>query len=317
MPPAISTHDFRTTAHRRRVAPVALAILAVFAGCGVAWGELLVDPTGGTALINDSKGADDEVQTGRALGFEFSFFGGADEPVTQVDVSSNGNLNFSADTSFANAALPSAVARISPLWDDLEIVPGSGDSVVEKIDPGAYYSVTWTAHQRRNLLSRHVFQVVIFGRAVRIGQLSFRANDVVFAYREIGLEFDKANATIGLDAGDAVDGEGSFATAPLLTATRGLAPSGLGAALLQLSGGMLLFRADEEEGGYLLPMLTNAPPQAVDDAAYSMPGDTGRLRVTVLPNDSDANGDTLSVLSVTPGALGAVTINADGTLNYT
>ncbi len=69
--------------------------------------------------------------------------------------------------------MPSAdTARISPLWDDLAIMPVLGDSIVEKVQPGVYYSVTWTVHNRLIPLSHQVFQVVIFGQATQIGKLT-------------------------------------------------------------------------------------------------------------------------------------------------
>jgi VCBS repeat-containing protein len=61
---------------------------------------------------------------------------------------------------------------------------------------------------------------------------------------------------------------------------------------------------------------TNRPPVAVDDAA-----DASRhhreVVIDVLANDSDPDGDPLSVLSVTQPDFGVVTINPDKTLTYT
>ncbi len=60
----------------------------------------------------------------------------------------------------------------------------------------------------------------------------------------------------------------------------------------------------------------NDPPIAVDDAGVFAPEDTPINNINVLGNDSDGDGDTISVISAT-AANGSVTINADGTLNYT
>jgi hypothetical protein len=58
----------------------------------------------------------------------------------------------------------------------------------------------------------------------------------------------------------------------------------------------------------------NDAPVAVEDGALT---DTDvAVDIDVLANDSDIDGDTLTVTSVTQGANGAVTINADGTVNY-
>lgn len=60
---------------------------------------------------------------------------------------------------------------------------------------------------------------------------------------------------------------------------------------------------------------TNVAPVAVDDTA-SVKFDTAKT-ISVLANDTDANGDTLVVASVTNPAHGTVVINATGTVTYT
>jgi VCBS repeat-containing protein len=59
----------------------------------------------------------------------------------------------------------------------------------------------------------------------------------------------------------------------------------------------------------------NDAPDAKDDAATT-PEDTP-VSINVLANDTDADGDTLSVQSVTQAAHGSVSINADSTVRYT
>ena len=59
----------------------------------------------------------------------------------------------------------------------------------------------------------------------------------------------------------------------------------------------------------------NDAPVAADDSV-STPEDTPTT-ITVLGNDSDADGDTLSVTSATDPANGTVVINPDGTIGYT
>ena len=58
----------------------------------------------------------------------------------------------------------------------------------------------------------------------------------------------------------------------------------------------------------------NTPPVAVDDLADT-PVDTA-VTIDVLTNDSDPDGDPLTVTGVTQPANGTVTINEDGTLSY-
>jgi Ca2+-binding RTX toxin-like protein len=59
----------------------------------------------------------------------------------------------------------------------------------------------------------------------------------------------------------------------------------------------------------------NDAPVAGDDSA-STDADAA-VTVDVLANDSDVDGDPLSVTAATPGANGTTTVNADGTITYT
>src|SRR5207302_1171092 len=59
----------------------------------------------------------------------------------------------------------------------------------------------------------------------------------------------------------------------------------------------------------------NDAPVARDDSAAT--DEDTAATVNVLANDSDVDGDALTVSAVTQGAHGAVAINADGTLTYT
>ncbi|HMN28067.1 MAG TPA: Ig-like domain-containing protein [Caldilineaceae bacterium] len=59
----------------------------------------------------------------------------------------------------------------------------------------------------------------------------------------------------------------------------------------------------------------NAAPRAVDDAATTLAGQP--VTIPVLANDSDPDGDPLSVTAVTIPANGAAVKNGDGTLTYT
>ncbi|MEH6576268.1 MAG: Ig-like domain-containing protein [Amphritea sp.] len=62
------------------------------------------------------------------------------------------------------------------------------------------------------------------------------------------------------------------------------------------------------------PVDTNSAPIAVNDSA-TLPSVTA-INITVLANDSDPEGDTLKVMSVTKAAKGTVEINTDGTITY-
>jgi hypothetical protein len=59
----------------------------------------------------------------------------------------------------------------------------------------------------------------------------------------------------------------------------------------------------------------NLPPDAVDDAATTVTG----TPITVIPaaNDSDPDGDSITVTGITPAANGTAVLNGDGTVTYT
>ncbi|WP_370074047.1 beta strand repeat-containing protein [Salipiger bermudensis] len=59
----------------------------------------------------------------------------------------------------------------------------------------------------------------------------------------------------------------------------------------------------------------NNAPVAVDDAVVT--AEDNAVNVAVLTNDSDVDGDTLSVTSATNGSNGTTTVEADGTITYT
>jgi VCBS repeat-containing protein len=60
--------------------------------------------------------------------------------------------------------------------------------------------------------------------------------------------------------------------------------------------------------------VNDAPAASADSATVA---EDGTVNVTVLANDTDADGDTLAVASVTQGTHGAVAINPDKTVKYT
>src|SRR5947199_2897642 len=60
--------------------------------------------------------------------------------------------------------------------------------------------------------------------------------------------------------------------------------------------------------------VNDAPVANADSATVA---EAGTVNVAVLGNDTDADGDTLSVAAVTQGAHGTVAINPDKTVKYT
>ena len=177
-----------------RLAPAALIVLACLAPPAAA-APLLISPAGGTTLFTS---ADDAVVT-RNLGFSGNFFG---SPTSTVDVSTNGNLNFSGDISLTNQALPFGPARISPLWDDWFLSGLPGEAITESVNAGVYYAVTYSNVETFNTGAQFTFQAIWFGAATVLGDFSFLANDIAFLYAAIGDTLNDAASTAGLDAGD-------------------------------------------------------------------------------------------------------------------
>jgi hypothetical protein len=77
----------------------------------------------------------------------------------------------------------------------------------------------------------------------------------------------------------------------------------------------------DDRGGFAEGLVTvvvtpvNDAPIATDDSATTTSG--VEVVVDVLANDTDVDGDALTVVSVTPAANGVATVTADGTLTYT
>ncbi|NBS91245.1 hypothetical protein EBS67_14790, partial [bacterium] len=63
------------------------------------------------------------------------------------------------------------------------------------------------------------------------------------------------------------------------------------------------------------PVPVNSAPVAVADSVW-IPS-ASATSISVLANDTDPNGDKISVKTVTQGSFGTVSINPDGTVNYT
>lgn len=286
----------------------------VLAFCAFVWlslparSGLLIDPSDGVVLWRDNAGYDDAVIRSRPLGFDFIYFGG--DAVSSIDVSTNGNLNFDGDSDYANERSPGSIARISPLWDDQEVVSGSGDSIVEKSLPGVYYSVTWTVHGQGNSANRQVFQVVLFGGALHLNGTDFMAGDIVFAYGQIGSSFVKGNATVALIAPDG----GALIALPGTPEETGVLAYSEAGALPVGPGGYVHFRDAEGIGDYVVNAHVNRPPIARDDTLYT--SGKKRMELDVLSNDTDLDGGAKTIVGVTQGALGQVTILGTGRLAY-
>ncbi len=88
-------------------------------------------------------------------------------------------------------------------------------------------------------------------------------------------------------------------------------------------GDIVTATATEDLGGgsygstseFSASVAANTPPVAVDDSGTA--NEDSGVSIDVVANDTDADGDTLSVQSVTQGVNGSVVDNGDGTVTYT
>ncbi|HET7713807.1 MAG TPA: Ig-like domain-containing protein, partial [Patescibacteria group bacterium] len=70
-----------------------------------------------------------------------------------------------------------------------------------------------------------------------------------------------------------------------------------------------------DTGTASITVATSGTPIAVNDSATT--GNGVPITISVLTNDSDPNGDALTVVSLTQPNDGAVNLNPDGTVTYT
>lgn len=232
-----------------------IGLIAVTATPSVA--GLLIDPSGGVTLWNSAVSVDDQVQT-RALPFSATFFGAT---ITSVDVSTNGNWNLGSSDSYGNTSLPtSPLALFAPLWDDLSIFAGSGQSIVEKAEPGAYYSVTWDVGTYNDPAPEATsrFQAILFGATTTVGGITFLPNDVVFAYDRVSARLRGGDATVGMNQGNGID-SAFLASTPggiVTDATRSVLPTEPGAVSLFRPAG----------SGYTASVVTTTAIPEIDPA---------------------------------------------------
>ncbi len=132
-----------------------------------------------------------------------------------------------------------------------------------------------------------------------------------FPYEEMG--GDPVSGTVAVTYSDGVIRAGLERGSDIFT-TMSIDYSGVaGGGIL----GTIQFRSDMDNiavPGDLAPVTANTAPDAVDDAITT--NEDTAVNIAVRGNDTDADGDALTVQSVAQGAHGAVTINPDGTVRY-
>ena len=120
-----------------------------------------------------------------------------------------------------------------------------------------------------------------------------------------GFVFDVISVTQGTNGSVSINADGTVTYTPSPTF------DGSDSFTYELSDGALT-----DTGTVSVTVLAvNDAPVAVDDVATT--AEDTPVNVDVLSNDTDADGDSLTVASVTQGINGSVSINADGTVGYT
>lgn len=268
--------------------------------------SLLLDPTGGTVLFDSTATHDDESSNGRALGFTGTYFGTTH---TTVDVSTNGFFSFTGNTTFSNSPLPTGVARIAPLWNDLYITSGNGPTITETVQPGILYAATWNSIEDINDSTvRQTFQAVWFGGAKVIHGFTFKLDDLVFSYQgPVGAILD-GSATVGLDKGDGA----TFV--PLPGTTDGLIPTATTNLLpAAANGGFVLFRPDGA-GSYTAFL---AAPVLQNSGTAGTPVDANFIVVDDVTTGDPTQSNTIGSVLFAEGASLRVFNTLTVTHNYT
>ena len=103
---------------------------------------------------------------------------------------------------------------------------------------------------------------------------------------------------------------GNPAAGQALTAVNGITQTFVGAEC----SGLLLTQDSTANGSFTLASCVAGTPEARDDAATTQ--ENNPVVINVVANDSDPNGDPLTVVGVTQGANGSVVNNGDGTVTY-
>ena len=132
------------------------------------------------------------------------------------------------------------------------------------------------------------------------------------------LTFSGATSS-ALGAAVAVNPDGTFTYDPSISATLNALPAGGSVA------DTFSYTVDDGNGGSDTATVTvtvtglNDPPLATADSGpgFATDEDTAFVTANVLANDTDVDGDTLSIIGLdTTGTLGVVTDNGDGTFGY-
>ncbi len=240
---------------------------------------------------------DDSAYTNANLGFTFNFYG---TNYTNVSFNVNGLMTFGgASTNFLNVNLTTTspsnnLPAIAVLWDDWETkFNGHPD--------GVYFKTIGTAGSRQFIVQWNKI-VPVNGDGV---------DDVTFEARL----FEGSNKILLSYLDTVVSDE---TTSPPNAASQGVgATVGIRDLNGQSNNRNLLWSHNQAvitNGQNILFSRPNTLPTAVNDVAAT--AEDTPVTISVLGNDSDADGNPLTVTAATQGARSAVTINPDSTVRF-
>ena len=275
--------------------------------------DLLIDPTGGTSLVFSDP---DNSARNRPLGFTGQFFG-LDK--TTVDISTNGNWNFTAKHVFCGR-------RVSSLHRPHCAAVGRPDAEYRQ---RVYARNDCGENESRRLLFLHLDERLpndelesgkdrhVSSRLVRRGggdwNLRVQKNDIAFSYQAVNADFDGGAATVGVNLGSA------NAATPLPGTTNGVITSATKNLLPLTNHQFVLFRVNIV-GGYDASVQTSAASgvtvtgrialEGVPDLSRVIPdAPLGKFHVSLRSPGSLSESYGYDVtLTVTGGAFGAYTL---------
>ena len=211
-----------------RVVSYVLAFVCASFSTSTADAGLVLQPKGDDYVF--SGGADDETfrlldngsyVTPKTMGsFSGNFY---NNPVTNLWISTNGNLNFDQDSSFSPRPFSNTVSpvssRIAPFWDDFRFLAEPVNQIVNHSKPGSYLAITWKDAFLYNDLPegtvpvdglRRTTQVIWFEKKMTLNGFVFEKDDIAFGYS--GFQVGIIAATIGVSESttefDGIPGDG-------------------------------------------------------------------------------------------------------------
>jgi hypothetical protein len=239
---------------------------------------------------------DDAAATNLNIGFTFSFYG---SDYTTVSINVNGLMTFGGTSiAYANVNLTTTsptdnLPSIAVLWDDWETLPVGTD--------GVYYKITGKSGSRQFIVQWNKLQAVN----------GDGTNTVIFEARL----FEGSNRILLSYFDTAISDE--------TTVPPDAARSGVGATVGirdingQTNNRNLQWSYDQPattNGLNLLFAPPNRSPIANNDTTTTT--ENTSVAINVLTNDSDPDGDPLTLVSVSQGTNGTVTTNANGVVTY-